>query len=60
MGLDLLPILFGTLPVILLVVPTVLAGSFAYMKGLEKDDGTQEYPWAGLFYFSIDLRLILS
>ena len=33
LGLDLGPILCGTLPVFLLIVPTVLAGSFAYLGG---------------------------
>ena len=47
MGLDLLPILFGTLPVVVLIIPTVLSGSFAYMKGVENDDGSQKYPYAG-------------
>merc|ERR1719148_93918 len=39
MGLPLLPILIGTLPVIALVVPTVLAGSFTYMSSIEDDIG---------------------
>ena len=47
MGLDLFPVLWGTLPVIFLIVPTVLAGSFAYMGSLRTDDGQLEFPWAG-------------
>jgi len=49
MGLPLLPILIGTLPVALLVIPTVLAGSFTYMAGMTLDDGNgdPEFPWAG-------------
>jgi len=46
LGLDLLPILVGTLPVVILVVPTVLCGSFAYMGSLEGDNGLDKYPWA--------------
>lgn len=45
MDLPLLPILVGTLPVFALVIPTVLAGSFMYMGGLEVD-GSPEFPWA--------------
>ena len=52
MGLDLIPILIGTLPVVLLVIPTVLSGTFAYMQGIEEDDGLQKYPWAGKFFIS--------
>jgi len=48
MGLPLLPILIGTLPVIALVVPTVLAGSFTYMASIEDDIGRPIYPWAGV------------
>jgi hypothetical protein len=33
LGLDLFPIIIGTLPVFALIVPTVLAGSFAYLGG---------------------------
>ena len=33
LGLDLIPILIGTLPVFALIIPTVLAGSFAYLGG---------------------------
>jgi len=45
MGLDLRPILIGTLPTAALVVPTVLTGSFTYMGSLG-DDGDLDYPWA--------------
>jgi len=48
MGLPLIPNLIGTLPVIALVVPTVLAGSFTYMAGIENDTGNSIYPWAGV------------
>ena len=54
MDLPLIPILVGTLPVMLLVVPTVLAGSFTYMKGMfneEENEGVitmvPQYKWAG-------------
>jgi hypothetical protein len=48
MGLPLFPILVGTLPVALLVIPTVLAGSFTYMGSIVLDDGSgdNEFPWA--------------
>jgi hypothetical protein len=47
MGLPLFPILVGTLPVALLVVPTVLAGSFTYMSSLKiSESGELEFPWA--------------
>jgi len=46
LGLDLLPILYGSLPVILVILPTVLTGSFAFMGSLETDDGLDKYPWA--------------
>jgi len=46
LGLDLLPILYGTLPVILVIMPTVLTGSFAFMGSLETNDGMDKYPWA--------------
>lgn len=54
LDLPLLPILLGTLPVMLLIVPTVLAGSFTYMKGMNDEvdnDGSitlvPTYGWAG-------------
>lgn len=46
MGLDLLPVLAGTIPVIILILPTVLTGSFTYMAGLKTEDGEMEYPSA--------------
>jgi len=39
MGLDLLPILVGTLPILLLITPTVLSGLFVFL--------TDRYAWAG-------------
>ncbi len=47
MNLDLLPILIGTLPVIFLITPTLLTGSFTYMANVTTDDGQAEFPWAG-------------
>ena len=47
MGLPLAPILVGTLPVVALVIPTVLAGSFTYMSSISLPDGTPEFAWAG-------------
>lgn len=46
MGLPLLPILIGTLPVIFLIAPTVLGGSFTYLASVKNDSGVPEYPWA--------------
>lgn len=51
LGLDLFPILIGTIPVIALIVPTVFCGSLAYMGSLDNDDGADLYPWAGEFFF---------
>lgn len=47
MGLPLIPILMGTLPVAFLIAPTVLTGSFTYLSSLKDDMGVPEYPWAG-------------
>ncbi|CAB9497497.1 expressed unknown protein [Seminavis robusta] len=48
MGLDLLPVLFGTLPVFALIFPTVLLGSFNYMAGATLDNGELEFPYAAV------------
>eukprot|EP00978_Attheya_sp_CCMP212_P008618 scaffold20255_cov64-Attheya_sp.AAC.1 len=45
--LDLLPILFGTLPIVFLIFPTVLTGTFTYMASLQID-GSPEFGWAGV------------
>merc|ERR1712038_2161111 len=47
MDLPLAPILVGTLPVLVLIIPTVLAGSFTYMASLNLDNGQPEFTWAG-------------
>eukprot|EP00979_Chaetoceros_neogracilis_P011447 scaffold2828_cov224-Chaetoceros_neogracile.AAC.5 len=47
MDLDLIPILIGTLPIIFLIIPTLLTGSFTYMASVRDDDGQPEFPWAG-------------
>ena len=47
MKLDLIPILLGTTPVIFLILPTMLTGSFTYMAGLTTEAGQPEFPWAG-------------
>eukprot|EP00567_Pseudictyota_dubia_P016077 CAMPEP_0197436476 /NCGR_PEP_ID=MMETSP1175-20131217/3917_1 /TAXON_ID=1003142 /ORGANISM="Triceratium dubium, Strain CCMP147" /LENGTH=900 /DNA_ID=CAMNT_0042965775 /DNA_START=350 /DNA_END=3052 /DNA_ORIENTATION=+ len=47
MNLDLIPILVGTLPVIFLILPTMLTGSFTYMASLN-EHGTPLFPWAGV------------
>jgi len=47
MDLPLIPILIGTLPIILLITPTLLTGAFTYMSSLKDEDtGQQEFPWA--------------
>jgi len=46
LGLDLVSTLLGTLPVVLLIVPTVFCGSFAYMGSIQSDDSIDLYPWA--------------
>mmetsp|Transcript_1860 Transcript_1860/g.4201 ORF Transcript_1860/g.4201 Transcript_1860/m.4201 type:complete len:845 (+) Transcript_1860:54-2588(+) len=48
MRLQLLPILLGTIPVIFLILPTLLTGTFTYMSSLTLDDGTPEFPYAGV------------
>jgi len=47
MKLPLLPILFGTLPIIFLIIPTLLTGSFMYMSDIRDANGQNIYPWAG-------------
>lgn len=47
LGLDVFPILLGTLPVASMIVPTVLTGSFAFMGSIEDEYGLDFYPWAG-------------
>lgn len=49
MGLDLIPVLVGTLPIIFLIIPTLLTGSFTYMAGAKDADGLPEFPWASTF-----------
>lgn len=48
MGLPLLPVLIGTLPVFILIVPTVLSGTFLYLAALPPDEEEPEghFPWA--------------
>jgi len=52
-GLPLLPILIGTLPIMALIVPTVLAGSFTFLESEEDENGIPSFPkagvWASLF-----------
>ncbi len=48
MDLPLAPVIVGTLPVVLLIVPTVLTGSFTYLSSLKlKDTQQPEFAWAG-------------
>jgi len=46
MRLDLLPVLIGTLPVFLLILPTVLTGSFMFLAGVRLENGNLEFPSA--------------
>ncbi|CAJ1952883.1 unnamed protein product [Cylindrotheca closterium] len=48
MKLDLIPILLGTIPVAIIIVPTLLTGSFTYMASLELENGEKEFPWASV------------
>lgn len=48
MELKLIPILVGTLPVFFLILPTMFIGSFTYMAGLRLEDGSLEFPSAGV------------
>lgn len=48
MRLQLLPILLGTVPVIFLIIPTLLTGTFTYMSSLTLEDGTPEFAYAGV------------
>ncbi len=41
-----MPVLVGTIPVLALIAPTVLAGSFTYLASLKGDNGEPEYGWA--------------
>lgn len=42
-----MPVLVGTIPVLALIAPTVLAGSFTYLGSLELEKGQPEFSWAG-------------
>lgn len=44
--LDLAPVLLGTVPVVLLVAPTVLTGTLTYLGSLENEHGHATYAWA--------------
>lgn len=46
LNLPLFPILMGTQPVIALVLPSALAGSFAYMGSIVDENGLAKYSWA--------------
>ena len=47
MRLPFLSIMFGTIPVVLIVFPTCLTGAFLYMASLETSAGNPVYSWAG-------------
>jgi len=66
LGLKLIPNLIGTLPIIVMILPVVLTGSFSYLSSLETPEDGLEYPYAGtlgtvvsaaaggvMFYFTI-------
>uniref|UniRef100_A0A7S1BTQ1 Uncharacterized protein n=1 Tax=Corethron hystrix TaxID=216773 RepID=A0A7S1BTQ1_9STRA len=47
MKLDFFPLMLGTLPVIFLITPTVLSGTFIFLSALPlTDEGLEPYPWA--------------
>jgi len=46
LGLDLFPVLIGTLPVVAVIIPSVFVGSFAVLSTFDNDDGMDLYPWA--------------
>eukprot|EP00560_Eucampia_antarctica_P005527 CAMPEP_0197842018 /NCGR_PEP_ID=MMETSP1437-20131217/46504_1 /TAXON_ID=49252 ORGANISM="Eucampia antarctica, Strain CCMP1452" /NCGR_SAMPLE_ID=MMETSP1437 /ASSEMBLY_ACC=CAM_ASM_001096 /LENGTH=758 /DNA_ID=CAMNT_0043451845 /DNA_START=35 /DNA_END=2308 /DNA_ORIENTATION=- len=46
MGLNLIPILVGTIPVVFLIAPTILTGSFSYMAKMKNDDESPKFAWA--------------
>jgi len=48
--LDLLPILLGTLPVMVLITPAVLSGAFLFLNTLPETDGTHPYPSAEVYF----------
>eukprot|EP00618_Florenciella_parvula_P000373 CAMPEP_0119467394 /NCGR_PEP_ID=MMETSP1344-20130328/1600_1 /TAXON_ID=236787 /ORGANISM="Florenciella parvula, Strain CCMP2471" /LENGTH=1110 /DNA_ID=CAMNT_0007499755 /DNA_START=223 /DNA_END=3552 /DNA_ORIENTATION=- len=52
-GLDLLPVLLGTIPVSVLIFPTILAGTFLYIGSLQHMDESGgfslSFPWARTF-----------
>ncbi|KAL3934118.1 MAG: hypothetical protein SGBAC_010090 [Bacillariaceae sp.] len=48
MKLELIPILLGTVPVAIIIVPTLLTGAFTYMGSLELENGEREFPWASV------------
>jgi len=50
MNLSLFPILVGTLPIVILIFPTVLTGSFLFLRDRTNKDGTEIYPWAEVAY----------
>lgn len=47
MGLDLIPVLLGTTPIIFLIIPTLTTGALTYMSNIRLEDGQPEFPMAG-------------
>jgi len=46
MRISLLQIMWGTLPVVFLILPTCLSGALLYMASLDNETGNPEFPWA--------------
>jgi len=47
MKLDLTSNLISTLPILIIIVPMVLTGTFTYLASLPPKNGVIEFPWAG-------------
>lgn len=47
MRLSILQIMLGTLPVILLIIPSCLTGALLYMASLQTEAGNPVFQWAG-------------
>jgi len=50
MKLDLLPNLIGTLPIVVLIIPTVLTGTLYFLQTEVNEDGELQFPWASTLY----------
>lgn len=43
---NVLPVAIGTLPVVVLIVPSIISGTLLYISSQVDDDGSNKYPWA--------------